>query len=153
MGARRVARGKGIFAVLGIGSCVVIALYDEETLVGGMAHVLLPDPSFSANPGRSWRFATTAIPDLLSEMESAGAVRSRIRARMVGGASMFQDLLPNDKPNIGERNVAAVRESLSKNGIPIDGESTGGDYGRSVEFDLSDGTVRVASHGREHVKI
>ena len=108
-GERRVGTGNGILSVLGLGSCVAIVLYDEQTRVGGLAHVLLPDPAFSSSPEKRWRFATTAIPDLLRELEQEGADRTRVTARLVGGACMFQDLILKNGPHIGERNVAAAR--------------------------------------------
>ena len=51
--------------------------------------------------------------------------------------------------NMGERNVEGVRQSLRVAGIPLVGEDVGGDYGRSVYFDVSTGDVRVVSmrHG------
>lgn len=152
-GERRVGRGEGMFAVLGLGSCIVIMLYDTRKQVGGMAHVLLPDPSYSENSERRWRYASTAIPLLVDEVVAAGAERRRLTARLVGGACMFRELMAKDQPNIGERNVAVSRATLMDGGIPIIGEDVGGDFGRSVFFKLSDGRVRVTSHGREHVEI
>jgi chemotaxis protein CheD len=152
MGERRVGKGRGTLSISGLGSCVAIVLYDEASHVGGLAHVLLPDPSFS-NRDRCWLFATTAIPELLKEMEEAGADRNRLSARLVGGAAMFQDLLPKDQPNIGQRNVAAARSTLAKSSIPIVGEEVGGDSGRSIDFDLADGSITVSSQGKTRVEI
>ena len=150
-GDHRVGQGEGVLRVQGLGSCVAIVLYDEEVRTGGLVHVLLPDPSFSTRPERQMRFATTAVPGLLKEMLAAGARQDRIIARLVGGASMFRDLLPAGRPNMGERNVRAARSALEEAGIPILGEDVGGDYGRTVRFDLSDGHVRVTTPGREDV--
>jgi len=47
--------------------------------------------------------------------------------------------------NIGERNIAAVREALASRRIEIVGEDTGSDHGRSVYFYLTDGRVEVRS--------
>jgi len=152
-GERRVGKGEGTLSVLGLGSCVAIVLYDKATRIGGLAHVLLPDPAFSSHREKRWRFATTATPQLVSELVSAGADKKRLRARIVGGACMFQDLIPKNGPHIGERNVVAARAALGRTGIAIVAEEVGGDYGRSVDFDLSDGGVTVSSHGRDDVEI
>lgn len=144
-GDRRVGKGRGVLSVVGLGSCVAVILYDESTRIGGLAHVLLPDPTFSSNPEKRWRFAMTAIPDLLEELESAGAMRERIEARLVGGACMFQELMTENGPHIGERNVTAARAALSEGGINLVGQEVGGDYGRSVDFNLETGQVRVSS--------
>jgi chemotaxis protein CheD len=152
-GDHRVGKGEGSFVVQGLGSCVAVMLYDDEERVAGLVHVLLPDPTFSTSPDRRMRFATTAVPDLLEEMERLGGRRDRISARLVGGASMFRELLPRDRPSMGERNVRAARSALGEAGIPILGEDVGGDYGRTVHFDVGSGLVRVATAKRDDVLI
>jgi chemotaxis protein CheD len=144
----RVARGAGTLAAIGLGSCVAVVLYDPVARVGGLAHVLLPDPSFSRVQDRAAKFATTAVPALLRALVDAGAQRGRIRAWLVGGATMFRDLLPADQPHMGERNVEAARRALAQAGVPVVGESVGGTWGRTVRFDVGEGTVRVTSPGR-----
>lgn len=152
MGDRRVAKDEGTLSITGLGSCVAIVLYDQETRVGGLAHVLLPDPSFSQRE-RCWLFATEAIPALLDELEEAGAERSRLTARLVGGAAMFQELSPQERPNIGGRNISAAREILARVGIPIVAEDVGGEFGRSIDFDLSNGRIQISSQGKSRVEI
>ncbi|HTR77584.1 MAG TPA: hypothetical protein VMH39_05720 [Gemmatimonadaceae bacterium] len=131
-------------ATLGLGSCVAIVLYDAVARVGGIAHVLLPDESMSRDrkPGK---FPSTAVPLLLEEMVRLGAVQARVRARLIGGASMFTGLLPTSGFNMGERNVIATRDALRIAGVPIDAEDVGSDYGRSVYLRLADGSVEVRS--------
>ena len=65
-------------------------------------------------------------------------------ARIVGGASMFGTLIASGV-NMGERNVEAVRRSLDASGVPVVGADVGGDYGRSVYFNVATGVVRVVS--------
>ena len=50
---------------------------------------------------------------------------------------------------MGERNVVATRRALVAAGIPLIAEDVGGDFGRSVYFDVATGEVRVTSirHG------
>lgn len=152
MGDRRVGQGKGTLSITGLGSCIAIVLYDEASHVGGLAHVLLPDPSFSKRD-RCWLFVTEAIPALLDELEEAGADRGRLTARLIGGAAMFQDLLGQDKPNIGRRNISAARRMLARVGIPVVGEDVGGELGRSIDFDLSNGRIQISSQGKNRVEI
>lgn len=152
-GERRIGKGKSVLSVLGLGSCIVIVLYDKEARIGGLAHILLPDPSHSQHRQIPWRFATTAIPALLAELETAGADRRRITARIVGGAGMLPDLVPPDGIRIGERNVAAARSALARHGIEIIAEDVGGDNGRSLRFYLEDGRVHITRHGESHVDI
>lgn len=136
---------EGTISTIGLGSCVAIMLYDPGARVGGMAHVLLPNESMSRDRSNPAKFPTTAVPLMLHEMRQLGACAARVRATIVGGASMFANLLPAGGINIGERNVTAVREVLAEARLPIVAQDTGSDYGRSVYFCLADGRVEVRS--------
>lgn len=141
-----VGQGDLVITTLGLGSCVAIAIHDPVTLVGGLAHVLLPMRSSSRASTNPAKFAETAVPMLLEEMarQGAGPV-SRLQARLAGGASMFAALLQMGGLNVGERNVIAARAALEQAGVALVGEDTGGDFGRSVYFHLRDGRLEVRS--------
>ena len=133
---------------LGLGSCVGVLLHDPVGRVGGLAHVLLPSRSLSRDRANPARAADTAVPALAQQMIEYGAVPQRVVARLVGGASMFADLLAAGTVHIGERNVVACRLALRKEGIPVVAEAVGGQGSRSVWFDVGHGTVTVRSvHG------
>ncbi|MGQ0647102.1 MAG: chemotaxis protein CheD [Gemmatimonadaceae bacterium] len=142
-----VLRERGVLSTVGLGSCVAIMLHDQVTQVGAMAHVLLPHESLSRDRTRPAKFASTAAGFLLDEMRRHGSAGAPV-ARIVGGASMFGALLTSGI-NMGERNVEAVRRGLDEAGVRLIGEDVGGDYGRSVYFDVATGAVRVVSmrHG------
>jgi chemotaxis protein CheD len=130
---------------IGLGSCVAIVLYDSVAKIGGMAHVMLPDETMARDRSKPGKFAGSAVSVLIGDMTRLGAVRNRIRARLVGGASMFASLLASGGMNIGPRNVEAIRAALRAARIPIDAEDVGSDYGRSVYLTLADGTLEVRS--------
>jgi chemotaxis protein CheD len=136
---------------LGLGSCVAIVLHDPEARVGGLAHVLLPEPALSRDQGNASKFATTAVPALVKEMARRGARPGRLKARLVGGAAMFQTLMVPGSLNMGARNINAAREALQKAGIPLVAEAVGGDYGRSVRFHVGAGRTTVSSVGKADV--
>jgi chemotaxis protein CheD len=139
-----VAQGDRTIATIGLGSCVAIVLHDPMAGVGGLAHILLPDATLSRDQENRAKFPGTAVPLLVSEMRKLGS-RGAIQAKIVGGASMFSQLLPAGGVNMGERNVAATRRALEAAGIPVVGDDTGGDYGRSVYLDVPSGRVLVRS--------
>jgi chemotaxis protein CheD len=70
---------------------------------------------------------------------------TRMSAKIVGGASMFGQLITGTGVNVGERNVSATRDALAAARVQLIGEDTGLDYGRSVYFHLTDGRVEVRS--------
>ena len=142
-----VLRDSGSILSHGLGSCVAVVLYDASTRTAGLAHVLLPNDTYSRDRSRPAKFADTAVPHLIGEMRRAGA-GGRLTARLVGGASMFGSLLTTTGVNMGQRNVASVRTALGAAGIIITGEDVGGDFGRSVHVDVEDGTVTVTCMAR-----
>lgn len=140
-----VRQGDDVLSTIGLGSCVAIVLHDAKAQVGGMAHVLLPSEAMSRDKTNPAKFPTTAVPLLIAEMRKLGASLDRIRAKIVGGASMFGNLMPAGGINIGERNVTAARAVLAEAGVPIIAEDTGSDYGRSVFLYVLSGRVEVRS--------
>jgi chemotaxis protein CheD len=140
-----------LLVTLGLGSCVAILLHDRQARVGALAHVLLPEPALARDRHNSAKFAATAVPMLMDELGTLGARATRLEARLVGGASMFATLMVPGSLNMGERNIRAAREALRKAGIPILGEAVGGDFGRSVRFNVAEGSTVVSSVGRQDV--
>ena len=145
----RIGRGDDVLVTIGLGSCVAIVLYDASVQVGGLAHVLLPSPALSRGSPNPARVPQTAVPALLAEMASAGASPRRVKARLVGGASMFAALATPGTIQMGERNIVAARHALAAAGVPIIGEAVGGDFGRTVRLHVRDGRLDVSSvmHG------
>ena len=140
-----------LLVTLGLGSCVAICLHDRVAKVGGLAHVLLPEPALARDRHNFAKFAATAVPMLMAELAEMGARARRLEARLAGGASMFATLMVPGSLNMGERNIRASREALRKAGIPILGEAVGGDFGRSVRFAVAEGRTVVSSVGRADV--
>jgi chemotaxis protein CheD len=138
-----------VLFTIGLGSCVAIVVYDDEARVGGMAHAMLPTPESARASDRIGRFVTTAVPALIERMVEHGADRTRLRARLAGGASMFERILSDYGRKLGPRNVQAARDALAAAGVPVDGEDVGGTYGRSVFLTVADGRMLVTSvhHG------
>ncbi len=145
LGALAVTNGGDTLSALGLGSCVAVIVHDPEKGVGGLAHVLLPSHSLSRDRTNPARAADTAVPILVQRMIEHGASPRRIVARLVGGASMFADLLAAGTMHIGERNILACRLALREAGIPVIAEAVGGKNSRSVWFDVEKGTVTVRS--------
>jgi chemotaxis protein CheD len=145
IGELKFARDRGVLFTIGLGSCVCVALYDPTTRIGGMGHVMLPASSEARGEPAIGRFADTAVPALIDLLVSVGAVREPLTARIAGGSSMFASALTDGGRNLGERNVSAVRAALAREAVPLTGENVGGEHGRSVFLDTSDGTVLVRS--------
>lgn len=151
-----------VLASFGLGSCVGVALYDEKKKIGGLAHIMLPDSKAISRPGKPGRYADTAIRAMVKEMERLGSRRKDIKAKMAGGACMFTipgATNPRNVPGpaigmqIGERNIEAAKKTLQELKIPLVAEDTGGNYGRTLRFNVSDGRVVISSikHGTKEL--
>jgi chemotaxis protein CheD len=145
-------------ASYGLGSCVGVALYDDKRNIGGLAHIMLPDSRYMTKKGNPGKFADTSIKAMVDEMERLGSKRWDIKAKIAGGACMFTipgATNPRNVPGpclgmqIGERNIEAAKAALKELKIQLVAEDTGGNYGRTMRFTISDGKVTVSSikHG------
>lgn len=150
--AQHAVGGAGdVLVTLGLGSCVAIILTDAASRTGAMAHVLLPEPALARDAENPAKFAATAVPLLLEELAARGVGRTRLEARLVGGASMFSNLMVPGTLNMGERNIRASRAALQAARIPVRAEAVGGDHGRSVRVHPETGRVVVSSVGKADV--
>lgn len=134
---------------LGLGSCVGIAIRDKLTKVGGLAHVMLPDSLAIKNNSNIYKFADTGIEELVRQMELNGAKRSRMVAKIAGGAQMFAFQNNSELVRVGDRNVEASKKKLKELGIPILAEDTGNSYGRTVIFYPETGDYVIRAVGKE----
>ena len=136
----------------GVGSCIIVILHDRLSRIGGMAHAILPRARSTGSPaltkddlGRRFvKYADTAVDMLVEEIEGQGGVKTRLVAKLVGGAHMFS-LLEGDKFGIGWENTSSARERLEFHGIPIETEVVGGTVGRNVRFDCATGIVEITT--------
>jgi len=138
-----VAEAPATLVCYGLGSCLGIALYDRTSGIGGLAHTLLPSPPAEGTIGRPGRFVTSAIELIREELTYRGSLAENLTAKIVGGANMFEMFNNTGGPGVGARNTAAARATLESLGVPIAGEDVGANFGRSMEFDLATGEVRV----------
>jgi len=84
----KVCKSPNGVTTLGLGSCIGVALRDPVTKVGGLLHFMLPDSSVIKNNTCSAKFADTGIDELVKLMVAAGASKSRLEAKIAGGAQM-----------------------------------------------------------------
>jgi chemotaxis protein CheD len=140
----KIVKTPGRIRTSGLGSCVGLVIYDPNKKMAGLAHVMLPESSLSKvsefNPAK---YADTAVEVLISRLVTNGARRSSLKAKMAGGAQMFQFAVNNDLMRIGPRNVEAVKKELDRLKIPIVSEDVGGNSGRTIEFDPDEGLLSI----------
>ena len=145
----KVCKSPDGLTTLGLGSCVGIAIRDPVLKIGGLAHVMLPDSTAIRGGSTNVpKFADTGIVELVRKMEAAGAVRSRMTAKLAGGAVMFSFQNKSDLMRVGERNVEASKKALAQLKIPVLAEDTGETYGRTVIFYPETGDYVIRAVGK-----
>ncbi|MCP3026098.1 chemotaxis protein CheD [Halobacillus sp. A5] len=132
----KITSAPGVIRTAGLGSCMGVVIYDADRSIAGMVHVMLPNSEMSKNQYvNPAKFADTGIAALRNKLIKAGAASSRLRAKIAGGSQMFQFHSKSELMRIGPRNIEAVKSRLSELGIMLAAEDTGGDNGRTIEFD------------------
>jgi len=143
-----VCKSPDMITTLGLGSCVGITLYDPVTKIGGLAHVMLPDSTAIRNNQNIAKFADTGIDELLKRVIAAGANRTRLQAKIAGGAKMFAVSGTSDMGRIGDRNAEAARAKLKELGIRLLVDETGLNFGRTIELYCETGELHIKAVGK-----
>ncbi|SHJ25867.1 chemotaxis protein CheD [Palleronia salina] len=110
-----------------LGSCVATCLFDPVAQVGGMNHFLLA--SRPGRPDASERYGLYAMEVLINGLLKLGASKSRLEAKLFGGATMSGVM-----GHIGAENGRFAIDFLAREGIPVRATSLGGQQARRLRF-------------------
>ena len=121
-----------------LGSCVATCLFDPIARIGGMNHFLLAEPPANL-PGGAFdsNYGLYLMELLINEMLQFGAIKSRLKGRLYGGANINADL-----GAIGSVNAAFARDFLTREGIETVFEDLEGNLARRIQFRPASGLVR-----------
>jgi len=148
IGEMAVSRSPGdILKTFALGSCVAVILLAPQKKSVGLVHVALPDSNLNKvlaadKPGQ---FADTGIPNLLNKMVYHGCQNVDMVAKIAGGANFLND---GGVFRIGERNVLAIKQILSKLNLKLISEDVGRNIGRTVYVSVKTGRILILSPGR-----
>lgn len=123
-----------------VGSGVVVSIYDRHLNIGAAGYVLLPDELLSAFPHFDQADqaildkAFQPIIDCIGHMKRQGAAKKRLWVRLMGGTKMS-----DDESDRGMKNYIFAREYITRKGIAVLNEDTGGPYIRRIHFFPSTG--------------
>ncbi|WP_044893748.1 chemotaxis protein CheD [Bacillus alveayuensis] len=150
-----VVKAPNVIRTSGLGSCVGVVVYDQVREVAGLAHIMLPDSKLAKSSELNIaKYADTAVEALVELVVKEGGRKSALKAKLAGGAQMFQFSTANsDIMRIGPRNVEAVKQQLRRLNIPIIAEETGGRKGRTIEFNPRTGmlSIRTVNQGVQEI--
>ncbi len=116
-----------------LGSCVSVCLFDPVARVGGANHYFL-----SSGRGQNASYGAVAMELVINGLMRRGAERSRLRAKVFGGALMKSGL-----GDIGKENSKFALEYLQTERMPIIAMDLGGFWARRLHFHPTSGRARV----------
>jgi len=126
-----------------LATCLGIALYDTSTKIGGMIHILLPEPPGISSGDFPEKYAATGIPLLIKEMVDLGAKPENIKASVAGGALVGPISQQDMNLDIGGRSTEIAVSLLATFGIKTIKSETGGFFTCTLELDMATGKTRI----------
>ena len=148
----KLARNQGTLITYALGSCIGICLWDPLLKIGALVHIMLPI-NMEKNRTSPFKYADTGIRLTLTKMEQMGAKRTRIVAKIAGGAKMFNVPGNGSLGNIGQRNIESVHQVLRLEGIRLLKEDVGGSAARTLFFDVATSKGKVKIYGNIERKL
>ena len=125
-GSYYVSRNTPLILQAFLGTCVGVALYDGEAGVGGLVHLLLPEPVGAGSSFQPEKYASTGFPIFLRALYDEGASKKRLKAFIAGGALVGPVESRDLHLDIGGRTVETVMRYLKEEKIQIEKSETGG---------------------------
>ena len=121
-----------------LGSCVGISLRDTTVGLGGLLHILLPEPTGTEIPFKAETYASTGLPKFIEVMLSQGARVEKMEA-CIGGGGLVGPVSEQDLAlDIGGRTTEAVQDILKREGIRLIKAETGGIFSYQMRLRLDD---------------
>jgi chemotaxis receptor (MCP) glutamine deamidase CheD len=120
-----------------LGTCVGITLVDEKREIGGLMHILLPEPSGVSGIGRVENYAKTGLPVFIGALRDRIGERGNFKATIAGGALVGPVSELDLSLDIGGRTAEIVEMILKSEKIPIVKSETGGHFCCCLSLNLS----------------
>ncbi len=122
-----------------LGSCVAIVVWHPKIKVGGMCHIMLPEPGLK---DCSNKYANCAIANFIRCIYKINTRPQDYQTYIYGGGAMFVNTIQS-KNSIGQRNIEASRKILLKEKFIIRGQDTGGNFYRKIKLNLITGDINL----------
>jgi putative nucleotidyltransferase with HDIG domain len=126
-----------------LGTCVGVALWDSKADVGGLIHLILPEPTDIRNCSNPENYAVTGLPIFIDQLVMKGAALERIEATVAGGALVGPVSEIDMELDIGGRTIDVVKKILGLKKIPIKQIETGGFFSCKLGLNLLNWQSRI----------
>ena len=148
VGDMKVGKKGDLIITHALGSCLGLMVYDPVAKIGGLLHAMLPISKINMEKARGnpCMFVDTGVPLLFKSLYEMGGQKKRMIIKAAGCGNPMGN---NEMFKIGHRNSSVLKKLLSKNSLMIESESIGGTNSRSVNFNISTGSIIIRSAGTE----
>jgi len=135
-----------------LGTCVGVALYDPKNKIGGLFHILLPEPTGheTVDP---LNYASTGLPLFLDEIYKKGGQKEELKAIIAGGALVGTITMQDLNLDIGGNTTDVVSSILADEGIQVEHSETGGYFSCVLNFNLSTWEYQIEPIGQRPLNI
>lgn len=129
-----------------LGSCVSACIRDPFMRIGGMNHFMLPVSNQdykilrATADSEATRYGNYAMEKLINDILKNGGRRENLEVKLFGGGKVIQHMHATE---VGNRNIAFVRDYLQTEGFKIAAEDMGDIYPRKVVYYPMTGRVQV----------
>ncbi|MEM8729335.1 MAG: chemotaxis protein CheD [Pseudomonadota bacterium] len=125
-----------------LGSCIGIGFLHPTQGIYGLAHALLAKSDGPTLKGRG-RHVDQAIQSLLKMMDIRDEDRRKVRVVLTGGANMTMPPGTDPKRLVGSSNAGFARKAVRASGLRITHEDLGGENGRRIKIDCTQGSYAI----------
>ena len=122
-----------------LGSCVAVCFFDPVNRIGGMNHILLPGKADLTRFNSAACYGINAMELLINRIMNLGGERSRLVAKVFGGAHIISSI--SRENGVGRKNSEFALEFLKKEAIRIVSRDLGGTDSRKIFFHTNTGDV------------
>ena len=126
-----------------LSSCVGLAIYDYKSRLGGMLHILLPEPVSDIPDYHISYYACTGIPAFIDAMVEQGACIETMEAFIAGGALVDPSSSHDVNLNFAYKTVEITLSLLKKHGIAIKTLEASGVNPFCLTFRLDTGACNI----------
>lgn len=152
-GSFYVGESKPLLIEAFLGTCVGVAIHDKTAGIGGLLHLLLPEPTSIESVSNPDRYARTGVPRFIDALKAAGARPEHMKAWIAGGA-LVEPLTRQDIAlDIGGRTADIAIQYLNMEGIRIEQAETGGFFTCSLNLNMKTWETRIQPAGIDKLTI
>ena len=134
-----------------LGTCVGLALHCKTTGIGGMIHLLLPEPVSRTSLNQPEKYASTGVPLFIESLLAKGAQQETLVASLAGGALVGPISEQDLGLDIGGRTADVVRAILTARDIELVQSETGGFFTCCLSLNTATGQCTIEPAGSHNV--